>query len=57
MRATADRAADQAADQTIEKTVAFFHSLGMPTGLSDYGIPVEEATRRIDCLLTSFCRS
>lgn len=46
-----DEADDQAADQAIERTVAFFHSLGMPTGLSDYGVAAEEAARRIGARL------
>ncbi len=35
---------DSAIDSAIEKTLAFFHSFGMKTSLSDYGIdPVEAA--------------
>ncbi len=37
----------KAAEAAIDKTVEFFHSLGMPTQLRDYGICAEEAARRI----------
>ena len=34
-------------DQTIEATSAFFHSLGMPTTLTAYGIDPEEAAQKV----------
>ncbi len=42
---------EQAADQAIERTVAFFHAMGMPTRLQDYGINAEEAARVISTRL------
>lgn len=35
------------ADEAIAKTEEFFHSLGMPTRLSDYGIKAEEAAEKV----------
>lgn len=34
-------------NQTIEATAAFFHSLGMPTTLTAYGIDPEEAAQKV----------
>ena len=34
---------EKAADLAIEHTIAFFHTMGMPTRLQDYGIKAEEA--------------
>jgi NADP-dependent alcohol dehydrogenase len=34
-------------DKTIEATAAFFHSLGMPTTLTAYGIDPDEAAERV----------
>jgi len=34
-------------DQTIEATSAFFHSLGMPTTLTAYGIDPDEAAQKV----------
>jgi len=38
---------DDRIDQTIEATSAFFHSLGMPTTLTAYGIDPEEAAQKV----------
>jgi len=35
------------AQTAIDKTEAFFHSLGMPTRLRDFGIDAEDAARRV----------
>jgi NADP-dependent alcohol dehydrogenase len=35
------------AAETIARTEAFFHSVGMPTRLSDYQIPAVEAAKKI----------
>ncbi len=44
-----DQADDaKAADAAIAKTEEFFHSLGMPTTMSDFGIPAEEAATKIE---------
>ena len=34
--------------EAVSKTEAFFHSLGMPTRLSDYGINAAEAAQRVE---------
>jgi NADP-dependent alcohol dehydrogenase len=34
-------------DRTIEATSAFFHSVGMPTALSSYGVDPDEAAARV----------
>jgi len=34
-------------DQTIEATAEFFHSLGMPTTLTAYGIDPDEAAEKV----------
>ncbi|MEE4194986.1 MAG: iron-containing alcohol dehydrogenase [Anaerolineae bacterium] len=38
---------DAAIEKAISKTEEFYHSLGMPTQLKDYGIDAEEAAERI----------
>lgn len=42
-------AGDEAAavEQTVARTEAYFHSLGMPTRLADYGISAAEAAERV----------
>lgn len=35
------------ARETIERTESFFHSLGMPTRLADYGIDAAEAAAKV----------
>jgi len=40
-------------DQTIEATSAFFHSLGMPTTLTAYGIDPDEAAQKVQARMES----
>ena len=40
-------------DQTIAATAAFFHSLGMPTTLTAYGIDPEEAAQKVQARMES----
>lgn len=44
---------DDRIDQTIEATAAFFHSLGMPTTLTAYGIDPEEAAQKVQARMES----
>ncbi|NSW51076.1 MAG: iron-containing alcohol dehydrogenase [Anaerolineae bacterium] len=39
---------DAAIEAAIQKTEAFYHSIGMPTRLQDYGIDADVAARRIE---------
>lgn len=39
---------DTAIEQAIQKTEEFYHSIGMSTHLSDYGIDAEEAARKVE---------
>lgn len=48
-----DRDDASAARKGIRKMEAFYHSLGMPTKLSDYGIDSREAARRVGARLAS----
>ena len=41
---------EAAIDQVIEKTVGFFHSVGMPTRLSDYGLTPAECMKAAEQL-------
>ncbi len=43
----------KAAELAIEQTVTFFHSLGMPTTMAHYDIPVEEAASKIEQRFTA----
>jgi len=39
---------DTAIEQAIQKTEDFYHSIGMPTRLSDYNIDANQAADRVE---------